>query len=118
MARAVVDLIADIEAACAAATAVAGGLDAEAIARLAAEDDLRFRALKNALTEIGEAIRMMPATVLARHPDLPWRDYIGLRNVVTHQYFGLSSAVLSAVVNNDVPRLAQTMTRMRADEAG
>ncbi|MGP9822597.1 HepT-like ribonuclease domain-containing protein [Salinarimonas sp. NSM] len=116
MARSVADLIADIEAACAAAIGIAGGLDAEGIARLAEQDDVRFRALKNALTEIGEAIRMLRPAFLDRHPEVPWRSYIGLRNVVTHQYFGLNAAVLSSVVNRDLPELHRLLKQLLASD--
>ncbi|MGJ3262500.1 MAG: hypothetical protein ACFE0R_04620 [Salinarimonas sp.] len=60
MARATTDLLDDIRSGCADATQYAGGLDLDGLARLPLEDQMRYRALKNAPTEIGEAVRMLP----------------------------------------------------------
>jgi uncharacterized protein with HEPN domain len=35
---------------------------------------------------ISEASRRLPATVKARHPEIPWEDVAGAGNVYRHQY--------------------------------
>ncbi len=54
-------------------------------------------AISFALVAIGEACRQLvgggadasgppPATIVAAHPEVDWRGWIGLRNVLTHGY--------------------------------
>lgn len=38
---------------------------------------------------IGEATNNLPDEVKERHPEMPWRKMYGLRNVVSHEYFGI-----------------------------
>ena len=109
MARVTTDLLADIRSGCADATEYAGGLDLDGLTRLPLEDQMRYRALKNALTEIGEAIRMRPPRLIADHPQVRWRGFVGLRNVVAHQYFALEPEVLHAILTDEVPKLAETV---------
>ncbi len=78
----------DIRAAAEDARAFAGGLDAAAFAALPAADRRTYRALKNALAEIGEAVKLLPPELLARHPGVDWRGWAGLRDLVPHQYLG------------------------------
>jgi uncharacterized protein with HEPN domain len=37
---------------------------------------------------IGEAVKNLPADLRAEHPEVPWRDMAGMRDIVVHQYFG------------------------------
>ena len=48
---------------------------------------------------IGEAARQLPESLLARYPELPWHEMIGMRNVVIHEYFGVDYEVLWRTVN-------------------
>jgi uncharacterized protein with HEPN domain len=54
---------------------------------------------------IGEAARALPEDIRARAPSIPWRDVIGMRHVLVHQYFGVDLAVLWEIVANDLPRI-------------
>ncbi|RIK56577.1 MAG: hypothetical protein DCC57_03150 [Chloroflexi bacterium] len=36
---------------------------------------------------IGEAARHLSLEIKTEHPDIPWRQIIDLRNVVSHEYF-------------------------------
>lgn len=80
-------------------------LDATAFATLAETDRRTYRALKNALTEIGEAVKLLPPELLARHPEVDWRGWAGLRDVVSHQYFSLEISLLRPTVSEELPIL-------------
>jgi uncharacterized protein with HEPN domain len=43
-----------------------------------------FRAVKNAVTEVGEAIKALPAEICDRHAEVDWRGLIGARNIIVH----------------------------------
>jgi uncharacterized protein with HEPN domain len=43
---------------------------------------------------IGEAARHVPEEVVAANADLPWPEMRGMRNVVVHEYFGVTHETL------------------------
>ena len=43
---------------------------------------------------IGEAIHKLPAEFLERHSDIKWDEFVGMRNVLVHQYFGINLKIL------------------------
>jgi uncharacterized protein with HEPN domain len=44
-------------------------------------DRMGFRAIKNALTELGEAAKAIPEETRARHADVDWKGFAGLRDM-------------------------------------
>ena len=87
------------------ALAFAGGLDEAAFAALPGTDRRTSRALKNALAEIGEAVKLLPPELLARHAGVDWRGWAGLRDMVAHQYFSLELPRLRPTVVDELPAL-------------
>ena len=64
------------------------GYTAETLAR-----NLLVRsAVVHQLTVIGEAVARLSPAVRDQHPEIPWADIKGLRNVVVHNYFGIDWA--------------------------
>jgi uncharacterized protein with HEPN domain len=95
----------DIRAAAEDALSFASGLDAASFAALPVADRRTYRALKNALAEIGEAVKQLPPERLARHPGVDWRGWAGLRDVMSHQYFSLELPRLRPTVVDELPIL-------------
>ena len=95
----------DIRLAAEDAVAFCGGLDEAAFAALPTSDRRTFRALKNVLAEIGEAVKLLPPELLARHPEVDWRGWAGLRDVVSHQYFSLELSRLRPTILGELPLL-------------
>lgn len=59
---------------------------------------------------IGEASHGIPEDETLLRPDIDWRAIRGLRNRIVHEYFGISLAVIWAIIQMDLPKLA---TRLR-----
>lgn len=57
------------------------------------------------LTIIGEATSHLSAELRSRHADIPWPDIAGFRNVVVHEYFGVSWPIVWDTATRDVPEL-------------
>ncbi len=95
----------DIRDAAEDALAFAAGLDDAAFAALPTADRRTYRALKNALAEIGEAVKLLPPDLLARHPAVDWRGWAGLRDIVSHQYFSLELPRLRPTIRDELPAL-------------
>lgn len=80
---------------------IVGGDDAPTIA----SDMVRTRALVNCFTEIGEAASRLSPAAQARLTDIPWRQIIGMRNIVVHVYWGIDLAELVKTTRDDLPAL-------------
>jgi uncharacterized protein with HEPN domain len=68
-------------------------------------DMVRTRALVNCFTEIGEAAaRLTPEgrTVVGA---VPWRQIVGMRNIVVHVYWGIDLGELAKTARDDLPVL-------------
>lgn len=72
-------------------------------------------AATRALEIIGEAARHVPQDVHDRYPDVPWADMIGMRNVVTHGYFGVDNRVIWRTIQEDLPPLCASIQRILDD---
>ena len=62
-------------------------------------------AVVHQLTVIGEAVARLSPDVKDQHPEIPWTDIKGLRNVVVHNYFGIDWAEVWSAASTDVPVL-------------
>jgi uncharacterized protein with HEPN domain len=70
-----------------------------------ASDMVRSRALVNCFTEIGEAATRLSIAGRDRVGAVPWRQIIGMRNIVVHVYWGIDIAELVKTTRDDLPAL-------------
>jgi uncharacterized protein with HEPN domain len=63
------------------------------------------RALERCVELIGEAATRLPEDWRAKHPEIPWRQIIAMRNVMIHGYDEVVDEVLWDVATGDVPHL-------------
>jgi uncharacterized protein with HEPN domain len=49
--------------------------------------------LKN-LEVIGEAARHIPSSIKDKHSEIPWIEITGMRNMIVHEYFGISHKIV------------------------
>ena len=62
-------------------------------------------AVLHELAVIGEAASRISPELKDRHPDIPWSEIVAFRNVVIHEYFGLSWPIIWVTATEDVPVL-------------
>lgn len=105
MTRTLAERLADIREASRDLIDIVGAMDDAAFHALPSADRIAYRALKNALTELGETVKTLPREVTDRHPEVDWRGFAGLRDIVAHGYFGLRQDLLWPIVRDEVPRL-------------
>lgn len=103
--RDLADRLGDIRLAAVDILVFVQGLDEATFGALPETDHKTYRAIKNGLTEIGEAIKALPPEVLTRHREIDWRGFAGLRDVVSHQYFGLELPRLWPTIHEELPAL-------------
>jgi uncharacterized protein with HEPN domain len=75
-------------------------------------DGLVFDAVRVRLIEIGEAIKDLPAELIATEPDIPWQDIARMRDRLAHRYFDTSHDIVAATVTTDLPLLEAAVRRM------
>jgi uncharacterized protein with HEPN domain len=76
------------------------------------DDGLVFDAVRVRLIEIGEAVKTIDPSLLAREPDIPWSDVAAMRNHLAHRYFDTAHAIVRATVDHDLPPLAAAVRRL------
>jgi uncharacterized protein with HEPN domain len=57
------------------------------------------------LQVIGEASRALSTDIRVQHPEVPWSQIIGMRNILTHNYFEIDLDVVWSVIERDLPNL-------------
>ena len=62
-------------------------------------------AVVHQLTVIGEAAARLSVELRGRHPEIPWADITGFRNIVVHNYFGIDWGEVWRTAVDDVPIL-------------
>lgn len=65
---------------------------------------------------IGEAARRLPEPTKAAATDIEWRKIIGLRNLLSHEYFGVSLPLIWDVVENKLGPLETACRRLLAGD--
>ena len=60
---------------------------------------------------IGEAARHIDADTAARLSDVPWQDMCDLRNLLIHEYFGVSVAIIWETVSRDLLPVREAIRR-------
>jgi uncharacterized protein with HEPN domain len=68
-------------------------------------DRVMLRAIERSVEIIGEAARHVSATYQAKHPEIPWREIIGQRNILAHEYGQIDHELLYKTAKGDVPAL-------------
>ena len=79
-------------------------------------DSLRKDAIVRNLELLGEAAKKIPDDVRRRHPDIPWRNVAGLRDILAHSYFAVDDGVLWDVVERHLPELLARLEALRNAE--
>ena len=75
-------------------------------------DPKTVRAVLYDLAIIGEAIRSVPIEIEMQHPDIPWNEARGIRNIVLHEYFRVNLAIVWQTIQMDLPQLAMSLQQL------
>ena len=66
---------------------------------------MRLDAVLYEIVVLGEAARRLSHETRDAHPNVPWRDIIGMRSIVSHSYDQIDDDELWQVIERDLPEL-------------
>jgi len=79
------------------------------------KDERTLFAVIRALEVIGGAAKRIPEDLRQQHPEVPWRGMTGMRDKVTHGYFGVDAEVVWRTVREDLPPLRKAISALLPD---
>ncbi len=83
------------------------GIDYE----LFVKDKKTIDAVVRELEIIGEAANNLSDKFKKDYPGIPFRDIIDMRNILTHEYFGVNKKVVWDTCKEDLPKLKEIIRR-------
>jgi len=58
---------------------------------------------------LGEAAGKIPASIQNEFKNIPWKEIKDMRNILVHQYFGVSSSILWSTIKTEIPKLYEKL---------
>ncbi len=68
-------------------------------------DKKTAHAVVRCLEIIGEAANKIPQDIKINYSEIPWKQLIGMRNKLIHEYFGVDLEIVWVVITEELPPL-------------
>jgi uncharacterized protein with HEPN domain len=75
-------------------------------------NEVLCRACVKSLEIIGEASRNISDDLKTAHPEIPWRQMIGMRNKLVHHYFGVDWEIVNDALKNELPEIKLKLAKI------
>jgi uncharacterized protein with HEPN domain len=59
--------------------------------------------------------RRTSGKLLKNYPDTPWKDIMGLRDIIAHHYFDVDAGEIFTALRHDLPPLIDVIGRIKKD---
>jgi len=69
-----------------------------------------------AITQIAENVKNVSDEVKKRHPNFPWKQIVGMRNIITHNYDGVSMDIIWEAINEHLPATIEQLNDILAND--
>ena len=79
-----------------------------------ANSKMRFASIKQ-IEIIGEAANYVTPETKTLFSDIEWKQIVGMRHILIHEYFGVDAGLIWQVIINDIPRLKEAIERITLD---
>ncbi len=79
------------------------------------KNELIVDAVIRNLEIIGEASKNIPHNIRNKYTDIPWKRMIGLRNIATHEYFGIDLSIIWEIITVNLPETKPKIELMVKD---
>jgi uncharacterized protein with HEPN domain len=79
-------------------------------------DELLQDAVVRNFEIIGEAVRYLSDTTQRRYPVVRWKDFVGFRNILIHQYDNVKMTIVWVAIEQDLPILKKAVIALLNNE--
>lgn len=69
-------------------------------------------AVERNIEKIGEAAAAIPDNIRDKHPEVPWKTIVGLRNKVIHHYFAVDPEVIYQIASKNIPETRDAIAKI------
>ena len=76
-----------------------------------ADEDLRL-VIAHLVQTIGEAAAQVSTQTRAAHPEIPWKQIVGIRHRIVHDYMDVDYDILWEVATRDLPSLVAALEKI------
>lgn len=76
------------------------------------KDKKTINAVIRSLEVIGEAAKKIPGSVKKQYDEVPWKQMMGMRDKLIHEYFGVDTEIIWQVTQTDLPPVKSFITKM------
>ncbi len=80
------------------------------------KDNLRQSAIIRQLEIIGEAVKNIPDSFREKYSKIPWKEIAGLRDILSHAYFGVNIDRIWKIIETDLSKLKKEISKMNIDK--
>jgi len=90
------------------------------VINISEEDFFKDKKIQDAtvrrLEIVGEASKNIPASFKQKFQEIPWKEMAGIRDKITHHYFGVDLKIVWNVIKKDLPKLKKEVQRILKKE--
>lgn len=61
---------------------------------------------------IGEAVKNISLTFRTKHPEVPWKQMAGMRDILIHEYFDVDLSLTWVVVKRELPLIKEKLQKL------
>ena len=61
---------------------------------------------------LGEAVKNISEDYKNKHPEIPWKEMAGMRDILIHEYFGVNIDRVWETIKKDLPPLKKNLSNL------
>ena len=79
------------------------------------KNDILVDATVRNMEIIGEATSVLPEEITTTHPEVQWKQVVGMRDVVAHGYFKVDLDIIWTTITENIPSLRPVIEKMLSE---
>jgi len=79
------------------------------------QDNEKQDAVIRRIEIIGEAVKKITFKTREKYPQIPWREMAGMRDVIIHEYFGVSTSLIWKVASLEIHKIKPEIEKIISD---